>query len=149
MDEDRKLDLAEGIEAAQSILHRANDALAKEDRVAAVAELQSRVEDWKGHKIGHFGELLLYGSFTVLKGEGAKEVEREVRVSFIIKNVAFTLLFVVCIPSISPLYVMSQGPLDRNGTRISKSISFQIFSSVVRYQTRPELHASARLELSC
>ncbi len=71
-------DLAKGMMAASSILHRANDAIDKEQRVDAVTELQSRVEDWKGHKIDHFGELLLHGNFTVLKGEGAKEVEREV-----------------------------------------------------------------------
>ncbi len=71
-----------GIEAAQSILHRANDALDKEDRLAAVVELQGRVEDWKGHRVEHFGELLLYGNFTVLKGEGAREVEREVSATF-------------------------------------------------------------------
>lgn len=40
------------------------------------------MEDWKGHKIDHFGDLLLYGSYTVLKGEGAKEVEREVSTRF-------------------------------------------------------------------
>lgn len=78
MDEERKADLAEGSEAAQAILHRANEAVSKEQRLAAVAELQNRVEDWKGHKIDHFGELLLNGNFTVLKGEGAREVEREV-----------------------------------------------------------------------
>lgn len=45
-----------------------------------MSELQNRVEDWKGHQIDHFGDLLLYGDFTVVKGEGAKEVEREVRI---------------------------------------------------------------------
>ena len=65
--------------AATSILLRANDAVDKEQRLAAVTELQSRVEDWKGHQIDHFGDLMLFGTFTVLKGEGAKEVEREVR----------------------------------------------------------------------
>ena len=68
--------------AATSILHRANEAVAKEQRLAAVNELQSRVEDWKGHQIDHFGDLMLFGTFTVLKGEGAKEVEREVREIF-------------------------------------------------------------------
>jgi hypothetical protein len=76
-----------GIEAAQSILHRANDALDKEDRLAAVVELQGRVEDWKGHRVEHFGELLLYGNFTVLKGEGAREVEREVSATFYLLTV--------------------------------------------------------------
>ena len=71
-------DLEEGRLAAKSILSRADEALDKEHRVEAVGELAGRVEDWKGHKIDHFGDLLLYGSYTVLKGEGAKEVEREV-----------------------------------------------------------------------
>lgn len=79
LDEERKVDLVEGETAAMAILDRANDALGKEHRLAAMTELQSRVEDWKGHKMEHFGDLLLHGSFTVLKGEGAKEVEREVR----------------------------------------------------------------------
>lgn len=61
---------------------RANEAVQKEHHAAAVNELQSRVEDWKGHKINHFGELLHFGTYTVLKGEGAKVVEREVSVVF-------------------------------------------------------------------
>ena len=72
-------DLADGCAAATSVLKNTNKAVEKEQRIAAMSELQSRVEDWKGHKMDHFGELLLYGSFTVLKGEGVKEVEREVR----------------------------------------------------------------------
>ena len=61
---------------------RADEAVQKEHHAAAVNELQSRVEDWKGHKINQFGELLHFGNFTVLKGEGAKVVEREVSVIF-------------------------------------------------------------------
>lgn len=78
LDEERKDELTQGEEAAGSILERANEALDKEHCLTAMTELQSRVEDWKGHKMDHFGDLLLYGNFTVLKGEGAKEVEREV-----------------------------------------------------------------------
>ena len=78
MDEEIKVDLLAGEVAAGSILDRANQALDKEHRLSAMTELQSRVEDWKGHKMDHFGDLLLHGNFTVLKGEGAKEVEREV-----------------------------------------------------------------------
>lgn len=61
---------------------RADEAVQKEHHAAAVNELQSRVEDWKGHRINHFGELLHFGNYTVLKGEGAKVVEREVSVIF-------------------------------------------------------------------
>ena len=80
LDEEKQQDLLEGETAASSVLVRANEAIAKEERQVAVDELLGRVEDWKGHDITHFGELLLYGSHTVLKGEGQKEVEREVRV---------------------------------------------------------------------
>lgn len=80
LDEERKADLEEGKQSAKLILNRANEAVDKEERLTAVQELSSRVEDWKGHKIDHFGELLLFGNFTVLKGEGPKEVEREVGV---------------------------------------------------------------------
>lgn len=82
LDEERQRDLSEGWAAANSVLIRANDAVDKEQRQQALGELQSRVEDWKGHKIEHFGDLLLYGDFTVLKGDGVKEVEREVRIIF-------------------------------------------------------------------
>ena len=81
-DLEKQQDLEEGEAAARSILARADEAVQKEHHAAAVNELQSRVEDWKGHKINHFGELLHFGTYTVLKGEGAKVVEREVSVIF-------------------------------------------------------------------
>ena len=59
-------------------MERANEAVKKEERILAVNELQQRVDDWKGHKLDHFGDLLLYGTYTVIKGEGSKEVDREV-----------------------------------------------------------------------
>lgn len=57
-----------------------NDAIAREERVEAVEELKTLVEDWKGHRIEGFGELLLHGQFTVLKGDSmsSKNEEREV-----------------------------------------------------------------------
>ena len=81
-DLEKQQDLEEGEAAAKSIMTRADEAVQKEHHAAAVNELQSRVEDWKGHKINHFGELLHFGNYTVLKGEGAKVVEREVSVIF-------------------------------------------------------------------
>ena len=82
LDFEKCRDLEEGEAAAKSIMTRADEAVQKEHHAAAVNELQSRVEDWKGHKINHFGELLHFGNYTVLKGEGAKVVEREVSVIF-------------------------------------------------------------------
>ena len=79
LDEGRARDIRDGIEAASSILERSNAAIAHEERKNAVLELQDRVEDWKGHRMEGFGELLLYGTYTVLKGEStSKDAEREV-----------------------------------------------------------------------
>ncbi|KZF24866.1 hypothetical protein L228DRAFT_57551 [Xylona heveae TC161] len=79
-DDQRRSDLTAGIEAASDVLERTNAAVDREDRLEAVKELAGRVEDWKGHKIDHFGDLLLYGTFTVLKGDGNRDVEREYKV---------------------------------------------------------------------
>ena len=78
LDEARRRTLQDGIGAAKAILARANEAIHKEEKSSTIADLLNRVEDWKGHKIDHFGELLVHGPYTVVKGEGPKEVEREV-----------------------------------------------------------------------
>jgi hypothetical protein len=80
LDDQRKEDLTRGIEAASSVLAGTNDAIAREERIEAVEELKTLVEDWKGHRIEGFGELLLYGQFTVLKGDSmsSKNEERDV-----------------------------------------------------------------------
>jgi cell division control protein 24 len=46
-----------------------------------MAELRERVEDWKGHRLDSFGDLLLHGTFQVIKGDSSspKDQEREVR----------------------------------------------------------------------
>ncbi|GME44008.1 hypothetical protein GTA08_BOTSDO11807 [Neofusicoccum parvum] len=82
LDEERRDDISTGIEAASSVLKRTNEAVDLEDRKEALEELKSRVEDWKGHRIEGFGDLLLYGTFTVLKGDGSsgKDQEREYKI---------------------------------------------------------------------
>jgi hypothetical protein len=68
------------MEAAQAVLQRTNAAIDREERLEAVEELKRLVEDWKGHRIDAFGELLLFGTHTVLKGDSTntKDNEREV-----------------------------------------------------------------------
>ncbi|KAF2137564.1 uncharacterized protein K452DRAFT_301766 [Aplosporella prunicola CBS 121167] len=82
LDDARKEDISTGIEAASAVLKRTNEAIDQEDRKEAVEELKGRVEDWKGHKVEGFGDLLLYGTFTVLKGDGSslKDQEREYKI---------------------------------------------------------------------
>ncbi|KAK4695829.1 cell division control protein 24, partial [Lecanoromycetidae sp. Uapishka_2] len=107
-DPERKEDLVAGYAAAQSIMDRADAAIGKENRLEAVNELSYRVEDWKGHKIDHFGELLLFGAYTVLKGEGAKEVEREVRVIFDSLDPLSRALIVAAGPRVPRLVIQSK-----------------------------------------
>ncbi|KAL8710721.1 MAG: hypothetical protein Q9220_004739 [cf. Caloplaca sp. 1 TL-2023] len=95
LDGEREADLDEGIAAAESLMQRANEAVAQEEQKTSVAELQVRVEDWKGHDMKHFGALLLHGNYTVIKGEGAKPAEREVGIIFD----TFTLQMRSCIRS--------------------------------------------------
>ena len=75
-----KDDLTAGINAAVSILERANAALDKEQRLLAVEELQGQVDDWKGHDLDQFGELMLYGTFAVVKTDGRNDVEKDYRI---------------------------------------------------------------------
>ncbi|PVH94321.1 hypothetical protein DM02DRAFT_633807 [Periconia macrospinosa] len=79
LDDVRKEDVSQGMMAAAAILERTNAAIDREDRNEAVEELKTMVEDWKGHRIEGFGDLLLYGQYTVLKGDGmnSKNEERE------------------------------------------------------------------------
>ena len=84
MDEQRKLDIDYGIEAAQSVLLATNAAIDREERNEAMLELRDRVEDWKGHRLESFGDLLLHGTYQVIKGDttNPKDQEREVCLKF-------------------------------------------------------------------
>ena len=141
--------------AATSILLRANEAVAKEQRLAAVTELQNLVEDWKDHQIDHFGDLMLFGTFTVLKGEGAKEVEREVRDIFFSLSPTIRQrmrypsgqnrsLFLLSSPMRSPHALDS-----RSGALVSEDLDRQELASPNLYTAArldPNLHTKAVLE---
>lgn len=66
------------MEAIEFINRKINEAIRKAENVESVKDLEGRVEDWKGHKLEHFGELLLHGQFSVIKGDQKGDVEREV-----------------------------------------------------------------------
>ncbi|KAF2860635.1 hypothetical protein K470DRAFT_216659 [Piedraia hortae CBS 480.64] len=83
LDAERKRDLMVGKEAATSVLDRTNRAVDRQEKAEAVEELKMRLEDWKGHRVEGFGELLLHGMVAVHKSdnEGAqKEAERQYQV---------------------------------------------------------------------
>ncbi|KAE8377763.1 Pleckstrin homology domain-containing protein [Aspergillus bertholletiae] len=74
---DLQLDITHAIDSIQSVLDSANDAIDKEHLASAFTELDERVDDWKSLKIESFGDLLRFGTFTVLKGDNGKDSERE------------------------------------------------------------------------
>lgn len=79
VDEGRQADLTDAVEVIQGVLQEANSAIDKETRQNALVDLNERVEEWKSLKLETFGELMLFGTFTVLKGDGgAKDQEKEV-----------------------------------------------------------------------
>lgn len=66
-------------------MNKTNAAIDREDKLEAVHELKNRVEDWKGHRVEGFGDLLLFGTFTVVKSDtvpSSKDMEREYHVYF-------------------------------------------------------------------
>lgn len=66
-------ELQEGLAAIMRVTDRVNETTRKEDNRQAVIELGKRVEDWKGHDISSFGELLLQETFFVLKSDSERE----------------------------------------------------------------------------
>jgi cell division control protein 24 len=72
-DEATKADLAAGIDAAERVLQKANEAVDRDLLDEAVEDLISRVEDWKKHRVDQFGKLLLHGVYTVITGKGDQE----------------------------------------------------------------------------
>ncbi|TGO44515.1 hypothetical protein BOTNAR_0807g00010 [Botryotinia narcissicola] len=74
--DEAKEDLTLGIEASNRVLHQANAAVDRELRGEALLDLCGRVEDWKNHRVDHFGDLILHGHFPVVTGKS--DVQKEV-----------------------------------------------------------------------
>ena len=105
LDELKKADLLRAKQGLAGILERTNKAVDREEKAEAVEELRTRVDDWKGHRVENFGELLLYGTFTVLKSDSiglGRDAERRVRdgsgVAFSVCRCANPTCAVSCLP---------------------------------------------------
>ncbi|KAH9217114.1 BcCDC24, RhoGEF protein [Leptodontidium sp. 2 PMI_412] len=73
--DETKADLTAGIEASNRVLMQANSAVDRELRAEALEDLCARVDDWKNHRVDHFGELLQHGHFPVVTGKS--DVQKE------------------------------------------------------------------------
>lgn len=117
-DKEQIEDLQEGIAAVERINSKVNEAVRKVDNTKVVEDLRTRVDDWKGHRLEQFGALLLNGQFTVIKGEGKGEIEREYQIYL------FQKILLCCkevVPSRRQKNTMSMGKNKAaNGKKSSK-----------------------------
>lgn len=75
-DEVLKRDIHVAIGIIQDVLNQADASIDKESREEAVVDLQDRVDDMKGVNLSQMGELLLTGTFTVLKDDKTNTLSR-------------------------------------------------------------------------
>ena len=66
-------ELKAGSAAAKRITDKINEAQRRAENIQTVQNLASRVDDWKGHHVSQFGELLLDDVFIVTKSEVDRE----------------------------------------------------------------------------
>lgn len=79
--------IIEGIDIVSSVLERTNSTINREELAAAYQDLASRVDDWKGHDVARFGELHLFGTYSVIK-EGGSGKDPEVSLLFLQQHLA-------------------------------------------------------------
>ena len=75
--EELKSDITDAIKIIEDVLHQADASIDKETKEDALHELDERVDDWKSLVLSSFGDLLLFGTFSVLKDGGLREQEKE------------------------------------------------------------------------
>ncbi|KZT71056.1 hypothetical protein DAEQUDRAFT_666975 [Daedalea quercina L-15889] len=66
-------ELSQGVAAAKRVTDRINEAQRQAENEATVEALKLRVDDWKGHELPNFGQLLLDDIFTVTKSAVDRE----------------------------------------------------------------------------
>ncbi|KAM0747778.1 hypothetical protein T439DRAFT_292360 [Meredithblackwellia eburnea MCA 4105] len=66
-------ELVDGHASIERVTAKVNETTRREDNRLSVLDLQRRVEDWKGHDITSFGDLLLRETFFVIKSDSERE----------------------------------------------------------------------------
>ena len=66
-------ELKAGSAAAKRITDKINEAQRRAENLQTVRQLEGRIEDWKGHHLANFGDLLLDDVFQVTKSEVDRE----------------------------------------------------------------------------
>ncbi|KAK6541262.1 hypothetical protein TWF694_008627 [Orbilia ellipsospora] len=117
-DEDpKKEDLEEAHKIADRINNRVNDAIRKQENAETAEDLKDRVEDWKGHQLEQFGDLLLSGQFTVIKGDTKGDIEREYHVFL------FERILLCC----KDIPLKKQKPSPKKGKKLDLQLKGRIY----------------------
>lgn len=95
---------------------RVNETRRKQENEAVVKDLERRVEDWKGHKISQFGNLLLEDVFIMSK----EDSEREYHVYL------FEKILLCCKETNTKKPQSKTGPLIKGSNRKQKRVSLQL-----------------------
>ncbi|WAQ89895.1 hypothetical protein PtA15_11A587 [Puccinia triticina] len=66
-------ELKEGLASITRVTDAVNETTRQRENELAVNDLKERVEDWKGHELITFGQLVLEDTFTVVKNESERE----------------------------------------------------------------------------
>ncbi|PWN48843.1 hypothetical protein IE53DRAFT_318658 [Violaceomyces palustris] len=72
-DAPRYQELVDGLEVIRRITDNVNETSRLQENIQIVKDLETRVEDWKGHNIKTFGSLLLSDVFMVAKSDTERE----------------------------------------------------------------------------
>jgi hypothetical protein len=102
-------DLKQGSDAARRITDKINEAQRRAENEQTVKSLQARVEDWKGHHLENFGDLLLDDIFVVTKSD----IDREYHV-FLFEKI------ILCCKEASPQPAKGAKGQTKNGSSILK-----------------------------
>ncbi|PKI83282.1 hypothetical protein MVES_003048 [Malassezia vespertilionis] len=74
-DAPRYAELSDGLQIIRRITDKVNETKRYQENVQAMHDLETRVEDWKGHSLKTFGRLLLNDTFMVSKGDSEREFQ--------------------------------------------------------------------------
>ncbi|KAG6127577.1 hypothetical protein E4U38_006197 [Claviceps purpurea] len=75
-DPDIQNDLWAGVDAAERILKRSNEAVDRDMLDETLEELMLRVDDWKALKVETFGKLMMHGQHIVITAKNDQEKDR-------------------------------------------------------------------------
>ena len=130
-------ELVEGVAACERIVEKCNEAERRARNVATVKMLPQRVEDWKGHNLANFGELLL-DEIVVVK---RSNIDREYRV-FLFEKIIIFCKEVLIRPNGNPKVGKNNSIWKRGNAQIPPSIPTTNSSKTVN-----PLHLKGRIFL--